>query len=57
MRDHEGFDRALEVRRFYEDISLIDLALTEQLVRRLDIFVYDPRRSRRATIPRRSRTC
>jgi spore cortex formation protein SpoVR/YcgB (stage V sporulation) len=26
-----------------KDISLIDLALTEQLVRRLDIFVYDPK--------------
>jgi stage V sporulation protein R len=48
VRDHEGFDRALEVRRFYEDISLIDLALTEQLVRRLDIFVYNPKEKQKS---------
>ena len=48
VRDHEGFDRALEVRRFYENISLIDLSLTEQLVRRLDIFVYDPKEKQKS---------
>ena len=48
VRDHEGVDRALEVRRFYEDISLIDLALTEQLVRRLDIFVYNPKEKQKS---------
>ncbi len=48
VRDHEGFDRALEIRRFYEDISLIDLALTEQLVRRLDIFVYNPKEKQKS---------
>ncbi len=48
MRDHEGFDRALEVRRFYEDVSLIDLALTDELVRSLDIFVYDPKEKQKS---------
>ncbi len=48
VRDHEGFDRALEIRRFYEDVSLIDLTLTEELVRRLDIFVYDPKEKQKS---------
>ena len=48
VRDHEGFDRTLELRQFYEDISLIDLALTEELVRRLDIFVYDPKEKQKS---------
>lgn len=43
LRDQAGFDRVLEIRRFYEDVSLIDLVLTDELVRRLDIFVYDPK--------------
>jgi len=43
VRDHGGFARALEIRRYYEDVSLIDEALTEELVRRLDLFVYDPK--------------
>ncbi len=34
VRDQEGFARTLELRQFHEDISLIDLALTEELVRR-----------------------
>ncbi len=48
LRDQEGFARALEVRRFYEDVSLIDVALTEDLVRRLDIFVYDPKEKQKS---------
>ncbi len=48
LRDREGFARALEVRRFYEDVSLIDVALTEDLVRRLDIFVYDPKEKQKS---------
>ncbi|HXX39714.1 MAG TPA: SpoVR family protein [bacterium] len=43
VRDHGGFARVLEIRRYYEDVSLIDEALTEELVRRLDLFVYDPK--------------
>ncbi len=48
IREQEGFRRALEIRRFYEDVSLIDLALTEELVRRLDIFVYDPKEKQKS---------
>ena len=48
IRDAEGFDRALETRRFHEDVSLIDEALTEDLVRRLDIFVYDPKEKQKS---------
>jgi stage V sporulation protein R len=48
IRDAEGFDRALETRRFHEDVSLIDTALTEDLVRRLDIFVYDPKEKQKS---------
>jgi spore cortex formation protein SpoVR/YcgB (stage V sporulation) len=38
-----GYERVLVVRSFYEDVRLIDEVLTEDLVRRLDIFVYDPK--------------
>ncbi len=48
VRDQDGFDRALELRRFYEDVSLIDVALTEELVRRLDIFVYDAKEKQKS---------
>ncbi len=48
VRDLDGFDRVLELRRFYEDISLIDLILTDELVRRLDIFVYDPKEKQKS---------
>jgi spore cortex formation protein SpoVR/YcgB (stage V sporulation) len=48
IRDHDGFDRALELRRFYEDVSLIDTVLTDDLVRRLDIFVYDPKEKQKS---------
>ena len=48
VRDQDGFDRALELRRFYEDVSLIDEALTEELVRRLDIFVYDAKEKQKS---------
>ncbi|HEV8355071.1 MAG TPA: SpoVR family protein [bacterium] len=43
VRDQRGFADALQVRRFYEDIRLVDEVLTPDLVRRLDIFVYDPK--------------
>jgi stage V sporulation protein R len=48
VRDHGGFERVLEIRRFYEDISLIDEALTGELVRRLDLFVYDPKEKQKS---------
>ena len=48
IRDQDGFGRTLELRQFYEDISLIDLVLTEELVRRLDIFVYDPKEKQKS---------
>jgi len=48
VRDEEGFRRALELRQFYEDVSLIDTALTEELVRRLDIFVYDAKEKQKS---------
>jgi len=48
VRDQDGFGRALELRQFYEDVSLIDTALTEELVRRLDIFVYDTKEKQKS---------
>jgi len=48
VRDQDGFRRALELRQFYEDVSLIDTALTEELVRRLDIFVYDAKEKQKS---------
>ena len=48
IREREGFRGALEIRQYYEDVSLIDLALTEELVRRLDIFVYDPKEKQKS---------
>jgi len=48
IRDDDGFDRALEMRRYHEDVSLIDTVLTEDLVRRLDIFVYDPKEKQKS---------
>ena len=48
LRDQAGFDRVLEIRRFYEDVSLIDLVLTDELVRRLDILVYDPKEKQKS---------
>lgn len=47
IRDARGFAAALDVRTYYEDIMLIQDALTEELVRRLDIFIYDPKEKRR----------
>jgi len=48
LREQAGFDRVLEIRRFYEDVSLIDLVLTDELVKRLDIFVYDPKEKQKS---------
>jgi stage V sporulation protein R len=43
IKGERGFDAALAVRAYYEDIRLIDEGLTEEMVQRLDIFVYDPK--------------
>ena len=43
VRDERGFADTLQIRRFYEDIRLVDELLTPELVRALDIFVYDPK--------------
>ncbi|HEV3026775.1 MAG TPA: SpoVR family protein [Planctomycetota bacterium] len=48
VRDRDGFRRTLELRQFYEDVSLIDTALTEELVQRLDIFVYDAKEKQKS---------
>jgi stage V sporulation protein R len=48
VRDQDGFRRTLELRQFYEDVSLIDTALTEELVQRLDIFVYDAKEKQKS---------
>ena len=48
VRDRDGFRRTLELRQFYEDVSLIDTALTEDLVQRLDIFVYDAKEKQKS---------
>ncbi|MBI4277215.1 MAG: SpoVR family protein [Armatimonadetes bacterium] len=43
IRDARGFDEVLRVRRDYDDIRLVDAVLTEEMVQRLDLFVYDPK--------------
>lgn len=43
VKAERGFAEALETRMYYEDVRLIDEVLTEDLIRRLDIFVYDPK--------------
>lgn len=48
IRDGRGFDAALRVRSDYEDVMLIQDALTEDLLRRLDIFVYDPKEKQKS---------
>lgn len=48
IKRDRGFDTALETRTYYEDIRLIDEALTEDMVRRLDIFVYDPKEKQKS---------
>jgi len=42
-----GFAAALETRAYYEDVMLIQEALNEDLIRRLDIFVYDPKEKKK----------
>ncbi|MDQ7842543.1 MAG: SpoVR family protein [Armatimonadota bacterium] len=48
VKNDRGFDRALEIRTYYEDIRLIDEVLTEEMVRALDIFVYDPKEKQKS---------
>ncbi|MBI3976386.1 MAG: SpoVR family protein [Armatimonadetes bacterium] len=48
IRDGRGFDAALDARTYYEDVMLIQDALTEELIRRLDIFVYDPKEKQKS---------
>jgi len=48
VKAERGFGAALQVRTYYEDVRLIDEILTEELVRRLDIFVYDPREKQKS---------
>lgn len=43
VKNRRGFEAALDTRTYYEDVRLIDEVLTDDLVRRLDIFVYDPK--------------
>lgn len=49
IQRQRGLQGALEVRRYYEDVRLIDDTLTQELVDRLDLFVYDPRDRSRNT--------
>ncbi len=35
-----GWEKALEVRRYYEDVAFVDEFLTQELSERLDLFVY-----------------
>ncbi len=48
IKNARGFAGALETRSFYDDIRLIDDVLTEQMVKRLDIFVYDPKEKQKS---------
>jgi len=43
-----GFDTALKTRTYYEDIAFIDEMLTGEMVKRLDIFVYDPKEKQKS---------
>jgi len=48
VKADRGFDSTLEMRTYYEDVRLIDEVLTEEMVRRLDIFVYDPKEKQKS---------
>ena len=48
VKADRGFRSALEMRTYYEDVRLIDEVLTEEMVRRLDIFVYDPKEKQKS---------
>ena len=48
VRAERSFAAALEIRMYYEDVRLIDEVLTEDLIRRLDIFVYDPKEKQKS---------
>lgn len=42
-----GYDHVLEARRYYEDIMLVQEALTQEMVERLDLFVFDAKEQQR----------
>ncbi len=48
IKRDRGFDAALETRTYYEDVRLIDEVLTEDMIRRLDLFVYDPKEKQKS---------
>jgi len=48
VKSERGFDSTLEMRSYYEDVRLIDEVLTEEMVKRLDIFVYDPKEKQKS---------
>ncbi len=48
VKSERGFDSALEMRTYYEDVRMIDEVLTEELIRRLDIFVYDTKEKQKS---------
>jgi len=48
IKDARGFESALEIRSYYEDIRLVDEVLTEEMIKRLDIFVYDPKEKQKS---------
>lgn len=48
VKADRGFDSTLAMRTYYEDVRLIDEVLTEEMVRRLDIFVYDPKEKQKS---------
>lgn len=48
VKAERGFDSTLEMRSYYEDVRLIDEVLTEEMVKRLDIFVYDPKEKQKS---------
>jgi spore cortex formation protein SpoVR/YcgB (stage V sporulation) len=48
IKDGRGFAAALEVRTYYEDVMLIQEVLSEDMIRRLDIFVYDPKEKKKS---------
>lgn len=48
IKHERGFDSTLQTRTYYEDVRLIDEVLTDDLVRRLDLFVYDPKEKQKS---------
>jgi spore cortex formation protein SpoVR/YcgB (stage V sporulation) len=48
IKHERGFDSTLQIRTYYEDVRLIDEVLTDDLVRSLDLFVYDPKEKQKS---------